>query len=112
MIQVLKHIIAIIIAAGCSLASAQETKKDSSLWQPYYITPRTGAEHIDLSGTWELSHTDKPVAQLKELDKRKEPFQTEVPNSIHWSLYKAGKLAHPYVNKNSSLYSWVDEKAW
>lgn len=86
--------------------------KAQNLWSPYHITPRTGKQHIDLSGKWELSHTDKPIGQLKDLEKRKEPFETVVPNSIHWSLYKAGKLPHPYANKNSSLYKWVDEKAW
>lgn len=85
---------------------------DKNLWQPYLITSRTGNQHIDLAGTWELSYTDKPITELKNLDNRKDPFQTKVPNSIHWSLYKADKLPHPYVNKNSSLYKWVDEKVW
>lgn len=83
-----------------------------NLWQPWYISPRTGAQHIDLNGTWELSYRDTTIAELKELANRKEPFQTTIPNSVHWSLYKAGKLPHPYYNKNSELYRWTDEKAW
>jgi beta-mannosidase len=81
------------------------------LWSPYRITPRTGAQHIDLSGSnWELSHTDQPVIDLKQ--PRKDAFQTTVPNSVHWSLYKAGKLPHPYYARNSTQYRWVEEKAW
>jgi beta-mannosidase len=86
--------------------------EDKKLWQPYRISPRTGNQHIDLSGTWELSFMDKPVGDVRELENRKDPFQTQVPNSIHWSLHKAGKLPHPYANKNSTQYRWAEEKAW
>lgn len=94
-----------------SVVSAQPDGTAKKLWQPYRITPRTGTQHIDLSGTgWELSHTDKPVADVKQ--RREGAFQTSVPNSVHWSLYKAGKLPHPYYHKNSTQYRWVEEKAW
>ena len=97
-----------------SLAYGQSDTTDRKLWQPYRITPRTGVQHVDLSGSgWELSHTDKPVSTLAGLKAaEKERFQTSVPNSIHWSLYKAGKLPHPYAHKNSELYKWTDEKVW
>ncbi|RIV27253.1 beta-mannosidase [Fibrisoma montanum] len=92
-------------------ALAQTAPQATKLWSPYRITPRTGAQHIDLSGAgWELSHTDQPVADLSQ--PRKDPFQTSVPNSVHWSLYKAGKLPHPYYAKNSTQYRWAEEKAW
>ncbi len=83
-----------------------------NLWQPWYITPRNNAQHINLNGNWELSYLDTPVATLSALQQRKDPFQTTIPNSVHWSLYEAGKLPHPYYNLNSKLYSWTDEKAW
>jgi len=82
------------------------------LWQPWYITPRTNAQHIDLNGKWELSYMDAPVDNLKQLDKRQDAFETTIPNSVHWSLAKAGKLPHPYHNKNALLYGWTDTKAW
>lgn len=86
---------------------------DKRLWQPYHVTPRSEAQHVDLKGTWQLSYADAPISDLRDLKtQQKEAFQTTVPNSIHWSLYKAGKLPHPYQNKNSSLYKWVDEKVW
>ncbi|MFT3933132.1 MAG: hypothetical protein QM726_05890 [Chitinophagaceae bacterium] len=91
---------------------AQKSNGVKPLTQPWYITPRSGAQHIDLSGVWELSYMDSPVDNLQQLEKRKEPFQTTVPNSVHWSLYKAGKLPHPYYNRNSELYRWTDQKAW
>lgn len=83
-----------------------------NLWQPWYITPRSNAQHINLNGKWELSYLDSPVAAPSQLQQRKDPFQTIVPNSVHWSLYEAGKLPHPYYNLNSKLYRWTDEKAW
>ena len=82
-----------------------------NLWQPYRITERDGAQHIDLSGDgWELSHTDRPVDDIRAA--RKDAFPTSIPNSVHWSYYKAGKLPHPYYNKNSVLYKFTDEKVW
>ncbi len=42
-----------------------------NLWQPWYITPRIGAQHIDLSGTWELSYMDEQIDNLKQLLKEK-----------------------------------------
>lgn len=83
------------------------------LWQPYRITPRAESiQHIDLSGSWELSYMDMPVSGIDELKDRKDAFETQVPNSIHWSYFKAGKLPHPYAHKNSTLYRWIEEKAW
>jgi beta-mannosidase len=93
-------------------SNAQKNPVDKNLWQPWYITPRTGAQHIDLSGSWELSYMDVPVEHLQQLQNRMETFQITIPNSIHWSLYKSGKLPHPYYHKNSELYRWTDKKVW
>ncbi len=94
----------LLMSAG--LAKAQ------NLWQPWYIQPRSDAQHIDLSGKWELSYMDRQVNNLNELANRKEAFETTVPNSIQWSLFKAGKFPHPYYNKNADFYKFTDEKVW
>lgn len=95
------------------LAAAQTKPADSvSLVQPYRVTPRTGSQHISLSGAWQLGHLDQAVNALSELSALKEPITTQVPNSVQMSLYQAGKYPHPYYHKNSKLYFWVDEKVW
>ncbi|QHV94146.1 glycoside hydrolase family 2 protein [Spirosoma endbachense] len=99
------------VLALINSVSAQSDTTARKLWQPYRISPRTGAQHIDLSGNgWELSYADQPVKDVKQA--RKDAFQTTVPNSVHWSYYKAGKLPHPYYHKNSTQYRWIEEKAW
>lgn len=35
--------------------------------QPYYITPRTGTQHIDLTRDWQLNHLDAPLNALGQL---------------------------------------------
>jgi len=55
---------------------------------------------------------DSPIHSLYELKNRKDSFKTQIPNSIQWSYYKAGKLAYPYAHKNSDQYQWMDEKVW
>lgn len=85
----------------------------AKLWQPYWISPREEtSQHIDLSGIWELSHMDAPVSGTSDLKDRKDAFMTDIPNSVHWSYFKAGKLPHPYAHKNSTLYRWIEGKAW
>jgi len=84
-----------------------------NLWQPYRITERTGNQHVNLSGEgWTLGHTDQPIKSTSELAGLKDPFATTVPNSVHWSYFKAGKLPHPYYHKNSVQYQFMDEKVW
>lgn len=84
-----------------------------NLWQPYRITERTGNQHVNLSGeAWTLGHADQPINNTRELAGLKDPFVTTVPNSVHWSYYKAGKLPHPYYHKNSLQYQFMDEKVW
>jgi beta-mannosidase len=100
------YLVAIICFLLLSSAHSQ------SLSQPWYITPRTGSQHIDLGGKWNLSYMDTSISDLKQLVNKKDAFETTIPNSVHWSLFKAGKLPHPYYNLNSVLYKWTDEKAW
>ena len=102
-------IIAFVLSQG--FVFAQTT--DKTLWQPYRVTERSGGQHIELSGAgWSLGHADKPIKSLSELSGLKDVFQTTIPNSVHWSYFKAGKLPHPYYHKNSEKYTWLDEKAW
>lgn len=103
-----------VSAQGTTAASTPDNpfaEEKNKLWQPYRITPRTGAQHVTLSGDgWELSHTDVPITDPKA--PRKDAFQTSIPNSVHWSYFKARKLPHPYYHKNSDQYKFMDEKAW
>lgn len=80
--------------------------------QPYYIWPRTGAQHVSLAGEWDLGWRDAAVRQLSELDAGAEWFRATVPGSVHWALHRTGKLPHPYEGLNSRQYQWVDEKVW
>ncbi|WP_084650952.1 glycoside hydrolase family 2 protein [Runella zeae] len=84
-----------------------------TLWQPYRVAERVGEQHLDLSGEgWTLGHTDQPIQSIEDLKGIKDAFKTSIPNSVHWSYFKAGKLPHPYYHKNSLQYTWLDEKAW
>ncbi|TDB67410.1 glycoside hydrolase family 2 protein [Arundinibacter roseus] len=99
-----------ILLITCHFSFGQTEK---NLWQPYRISERSGSAHVDLSGTgWTLGHTDQPISGLSELKTLKDEFETSIPNSVHWSYYKAGKLPHPYYHKNSEQYLFMDEKVW
>lgn len=106
----MRRFLLIIILLFPLLVSAQQ--KPTQLWKPWYISPRTADQHKDLNGEWELSYLDSPISKLADLAPRKDPFTTTIPNSIHWSLFKGGKLPHPYYNLNSEKYRWTDEKVW
>lgn len=98
----------LLVTVLFNLCSHAQEKK---LWKPWYITPRTGPQHVDLNGDWTLSFRDDQIVSPAQLAGA-ETFKTSIPSSVHWSLYNAGKLPHPYYNKNSDLYKWVDEKVW
>ncbi|MCE6991262.1 glycosyl hydrolase 2 galactose-binding domain-containing protein [Dyadobacter sp. CY323] len=103
--------IIVLLISSTTLAQSQPVEKN--LWQPYRVTERSGAQHVELSGEgWTLGHADKPIKNRSELAELKDVFKTSIPNSVHWSYFKAGKLPHPYYNKNSEKYWWLDEKVW
>jgi hypothetical protein len=78
-----------------------------TLWQPYYIWPRSGAQHLSLDGDWELGYRDTPIKSLQELAPQPKWIHAQVPSSVQWALYRAGELPHPYYNLNSKKYTWV-----
>lgn len=83
-----------------------------NLWQPYYITPRTGNQHIDLSADWRLTYLDAPIQSIHEMEKADDWITVDYPTSVQWALHKAGKLPHPYEHENSFQYRWVEDKLW
>ncbi|MDR1524981.1 MAG: hypothetical protein LBS79_06990, partial [Tannerella sp.] len=106
----MKPVILLSFIIVCTGLLAQETGK---LWQPYYITPRTGGNrHLDLSADWHLSYSDSAIVSVPELPDIRDGITVAYPVSIQWALYKAGKLPHPYAHENSKLYEWVEDKLW
>ena len=85
--------------------------QDRKLETPYFISPRQGNQHIDLITDWQLSYTDSILSDISQLPGKSPVLITE-PTSVHLALNKAGILPNPYVNKNSTLYRWIEEKVW
>lgn len=83
---------------------------DRNLWHPYYIFPRQGAQHVDLSGSWQLQPCDAATDQPQAISAWS--YAAAVPQTIHWSLYAAGALPHPYDRRNIKQYAWVESKTW
>jgi beta-mannosidase len=101
---------------ACCLAgrspAADVPPPKGTLWQPYRITPRAGAQHVSLDGPWQLSHRDAPIDAVADLAPRSKWIRADVPSTVQWALHRAGLLPHPYEHLNSKQYSWVDEKVW
>jgi beta-mannosidase len=96
-----------------SITLKAQLKEDIDLVQPFYISPRTGDQHIELSGKWQLGYTSKGINQIEELKTVTNWIETEVPGgSVHWSLYRAGELPDMYAHLNSKLYEWVEDSVW
>ncbi len=93
-------------------AHAQNTEQGKPLWEPYYISPRSGSEHISLGGQWQMGDLDAPVQKLADLDNIQKWVHAKVPDSVQWSLYRAGVLPNPYKHLNSRKYIWVASKVW
>ena len=87
---------------------AQET----SLAQPYYITPRSGSQHVDVMTDWQLGYADSVVGSVSDLKTVTNWFTVAEPTTVQIALTKAGKLPHPYSHLNAKQYAWVDKKVW
>ena len=97
----------------CAIAWTALAHAESSLVQPYYISPRPGLQHVSLDGEWQLAFGDTPVVRPSELDQQQFKWiRAQVPDSVQWSLYSAGELPHPYHHLNSRKYTWVPDKVW
>jgi beta-mannosidase len=97
---------------GSSPLFARNTDSGKPLWEPYYIWPRTGAEHISLDGQWEMAYENSPVRRPADLSGISKWLNAQAPDSVQWSLYKAGVLPDPYAHMNSRKYVWVPDKVW
>lgn len=95
-----------------ALAHAVPARADRNLAQPFYISPRSGPQHISLDGEWELAYRDTPVAGPQELSRQSKWVRAQVPGSVQWALARAGELPPPYDHKNAQKYTWVLGKAW
>ena len=89
--------------------SAQEKETVKRLESPYFVFPRLGDKHIDLSSDWILTASDAPVESIAALA-GKESITVESPTSVQMAYYKAGKLPEPYKNLNSELYHPLEQK--
>lgn len=105
----------LLVAISAFLAWPQAMlaqQEDKTLWQPFYIWPRSGEQHILLDGEWEMGYWDGPIESPKELASQSKWTRVRVPSSVQWALYESGELPHPYHHLNSKKYTWVPDKVW
>jgi beta-mannosidase len=102
----------VTIFVGSAPAAPQPPQDEKTLWQPYYIWPRSEQQHLSLDGDWELGYRDTPVERLDQLSQLQRWIHARVPTSVQWALYAAGELPHPYYHLNSKKYTWVPDKVW
>lgn len=109
-----KSIIVLLFFIGHSIFSlpnltAQE--KTTNLEFPYYVFPRSGNQHIDLSADWQLGAKKNPIASLSELNNM-DWINVEYPTSVQMAHFKAGKLGDPYKNLNALEHEKLEQKVW
>ena len=102
----MKALILVLTSAACSLAA------DSTLWRPYYISPRSGAQHIALDNDWRLTSRDSEIRDPAGIDSKAKWIPVSTPASVHMTLHRAGELPHPYYNLNSEQYRPAERKVW
>ena len=108
--NVLQKIFVLIPVIFSSLgAFAQEKEDVKRLESPYYVFPRTAAQHIDMSSGWKLTSIKSPVANLSALSGG-EWIDVNEPAAVQLAYYRAGKLPYPYANLNSNLYEPLEQK--
>ena len=96
--------IAFLVATITVSSDAKAAHEIEPLHRPVYINPRSTEQHLSLDNAWQLGYSDVPINSLDELEKLPEWIEVDLPASIHWALYRAGKLPYPYANLNSKKY--------
>ena len=102
------HLITGIVFASFMNLQAQDQKP---LESPYYIYPRTGDQHLDISADWLLSSKDNPIVNPSEL-RDNTWFTVAYPTSVQIAHFKAGKLGDPYQNLNALEHEKLEQKVW
>ena len=112
----MRRTICILLAVCCfhaaitpSSSDAQDKADVKRLESPYYVFPRNGGQHIDLSADWKLTSVDAPLESPAALSGEKWIDVAE-PTSVQMAYYKAGMLPPPYENLNSELYEPLEQK--
>lgn len=85
--------------------------QEKGLESPYYLFPRTGEQHLDLSQDWSLSGKEKPVIDISELQGN-DWFNVVYPTSVQMAHFKAGLLGDPYKFLNARDHEKLEQKAW
>ncbi len=76
--------------------------------------PFPGKQTFSLAGEWELAHTDEYAADdtvLPDLT-QKEWRHIQMPQELHWALYHAGEIEHPYYGLNAKDCRWIETRSW
>lgn len=91
----------------CSAAGAQPKVFHS----PYYVMPREGGLHLDLSGDWELTSRADSIREPGELASG-DWFTVPYPTSVQMANFKAGKLGNPYMHLNALDHEKLEQRVW
>ncbi len=102
----------VIAVAWPACGLAEDKHKTTWLCTPFYVTPRTGSQHVSLNDGWQLGHCDAPIEQRRDLEKLDNWIPVDLPATIHWALYRAGALPYPYAHLHSLRYEWVEKEVW
>jgi beta-mannosidase len=101
----------LLLAAVGAVAGIAQQAGEKTLWQPFYVDARSGAQHLSLDGAWQFASRDTGIAAVSELQPQKW-LKAQVPTSVQWALYQAGELPYPYAHLNTQKYKWVPQKVW
>jgi len=88
---------------------ADEVKNITNIW---FVTPRTGSQHIDLSQDWQLGWRDSTTKQYSDIETVQDWVTVKNPASVPQQLFQAGKLPDPYKNLNIKQHKWAEQKVW
>ncbi len=88
---------------------ADEEIPIKSLESPFYIFPRSGSQHTDLSCDWKLTSLDSQISTMSQLEGA-DWIPVKTPTSVQMAYFKAGRLPDPYANLNSEKYEYLEQK--
>jgi hypothetical protein len=97
-------LVSAVITFGVSPTALLASEEGKSLWQPYYIAPRSGAQHVSLAGKWDLGFRDAPITGLEDL---REQLKWISAGGAHIAFYVCAPRPRPHPHRGAYIKSNV-----
>ncbi len=104
---------AAILKSGPEMAAIHTRRAAGSrVYTSVPMADRSDSQELRLDGDWELSQAKTPFSIKPDVPARDQWTTVEMPNTIQYALYLAGKTLSPWWADNYQQLQWIQNSDW